>query len=123
EGGAGGGPVAAEGRRLTFQGSSVERVGALWVLRGEGPPFIQGAAAARLLPGPDGAAFDICLLGDDPPAGIAGAFHDLGLRWRFRLLHDAIPSPRREELAGLAAVRGDAAPRYQRLGWPDAAVG
>src|SRR5262249_50549106 len=29
------GPLAAEGTRLTFQGSSVERVGALWVLRGE----------------------------------------------------------------------------------------
>ncbi len=115
------GPLAAEGTRLTFQGCSVERVGPLWVLRGEGPPFVQGAAAARLLPGPDGAAFDAALLGDDPPAGIAGAFHDLGLRWRFRLLHDAVPPARRQEIAGLAAVWGDAAPTYQRLVWREAA--
>jgi hypothetical protein len=116
-----GGPLLAEGPRLTFQGSSVERVGPIWVLRGEGAPFLQGAAAARLLGRPDAAAFDVALLGDDPATGIGGAFHDIGLRWRLRLLHDAVPAARRQELAGLAAVWGDEAPTYQRLVWREAA--
>jgi hypothetical protein len=115
------GGVVAEGARLAFHGSTLERVGPLWVLRGEGDAFAQGAAAARLLGAPDGAAFDAALLGDDPPGGLAGAASDIGLRWRFRLLHDAFPAARREELAGLAAAWGDAAPSYQRLVWREAA--
>jgi isopenicillin-N N-acyltransferase like protein len=110
-------PLVAEGTRLTYLGSSLERTGNLWVLRTAGPPFRQGVAAARLVVAPDANALDRALLGDDPPTDLlGGAVHDYGLRWRFRLLHDAFSAARREELGGMAAVWGD----YQRLVWREA---
>src|SRR5258708_2598228 len=46
-----GGALAADGARLAFEGSSLERVGKLWVLRLAGSPWKLGLARGRLLGG------------------------------------------------------------------------
>jgi hypothetical protein len=121
--------LAVDGTRLALGGSSLERVGDVWVLRLAGEPYAMGVAEARLFGraiGDGGAALDAAIAGDEPPDGLTGLFHGLGLRWRYRLVAGGIPGPRRAELAGLAAgwrAAGlGAPPSYQQLVWREAAL-
>jgi isopenicillin-N N-acyltransferase-like protein len=117
------GTLAADGARLGFEGSSLERVGKLWVLRLAGAPWKLGLARGRLLGGVAtraSSALDATIVGEREPEGtLARQAARARLRWALRLLADGLPRARREELGGLAAglARVDAAsaPSYQVL--------
>lgn len=123
------GSLTVDGNRVALAGSSLERVGDLWVLRLAGEPFTMGYSAARLagrLVGDGGAALDVAIYGEEPRSGLGGFVDDLRARWRYRLLSGGMTEERRAELAGLAAGWQAAGlplpPNYQRLMWREAAL-
>jgi len=118
-----GGALSADGARVAVEGSSLERIGKLWVLRTSGSPWRLGVARGRLLGGiaaRASSALDATMVGEREPAGtLARLASRARLRWKLRLLADGLPRSRREELGGLVAGmrRADeqAAPSYQQL--------